>query len=85
MVGKKERELARARKLVAENEHLLPRMRGSELKKLREAAAEGAMEIDEEELLQDARNVKRKSQVFGGEARKIKVRIDDGVEEDAME
>ncbi len=46
MVGKRERELAVARKLVAENEHLLPRMRGSEKRRL---AEEQAMAVDETE------------------------------------
>lgn len=84
MAGNKARELARARRVVAENEHLLPRLRGSELKKLKEAAAEGAMEVDEEEMLQDVRNIKRKSQVFGGEKKRLKVLVDEGVD-DAME
>ncbi len=34
MAGKRKVELALARKLVAENEHLLPRMRGSEKRRL---------------------------------------------------
>lgn len=79
MVGKRARELAIARKLVAENEHLLPRLRGSEIKAQELAKAEGGdMEIDDEVLTEDARIPKRKSQVFGGEKRRLKVRIEDG-------
>ncbi|KAK2594966.1 ATPase-activating ribosome biosynthesis protein [Conoideocrella luteorostrata] len=78
MVGKKARELALARKLVAENEHLLPRLRGSELRRLKEAAADGDVAMDvENETEQDAVIPKRKSQVFGGEQRRLKVRIND--------
>ncbi|WZH44368.1 Ribosome biogenesis protein RLP24 [Fusarium acuminatum] len=47
MAGKRERELALARKLVSENEHLLPRMRGSEKKRLRDL---GMTEEEIEEL-----------------------------------
>ncbi len=38
MAGRKDRDLAAARKLVAENQHLLPRMRGSEKRRLAEEA-----------------------------------------------
>jgi len=44
MAGKKDRELQAARRLVATHEHLLPRMRGSEKRRLEEA---DAMEEDE--------------------------------------
>ncbi|KAG5913156.1 ATPase-activating ribosome biosynthesis protein [Claviceps sorghi] len=76
MVGKRARELAQARKLVAENEHLLPRMRGSELRRLREAAEDGdvAMDVDQD-VAQDVRVAKRKTEVFGGEKRRLKVRV----------
>ncbi|GAO17140.1 uncharacterized protein UV8b_00348 [Ustilaginoidea virens] len=78
MAGNRAREVAQARKLVAENAHLLPRLRGSELRRLREAREEDgdvAMDVDDE-TLQDARVAsKRKSQVFGGEQRRLKVRI----------
>lgn len=40
MEGNKERERAANRKLVAENEHLLPKVRGSERKALEEAGHE---------------------------------------------
>ncbi|KAL6881470.1 ribosomal protein L24e domain-containing protein [Trichoderma novae-zelandiae] len=83
MAGKRERELAVARKLVAENEHLLPRLRGSEKKRLAELAAlQGADVVVEEEegLLLATR--KNKIKAFGGEQRRLKVRVDGGVEEE---
>lgn len=96
MAGKRARELAQARKLVAENSHLLPRLRGSEIKRLKEAEAEAAevdvedvdnMEVEgeaaEETLVHHAK--KHKTQVFGGEKRRLKVRIDDEVMGDDME
>ncbi|KAK0756783.1 hypothetical protein N5P37_010301 [Trichoderma harzianum] len=79
MAGKREKELAIARKLVAENEHLLPRLRGSEKKRLAELAAEGADVAAEEELLSARKNTIK---AFGGEQRRIKVRVDGGVEEE---
>jgi large subunit ribosomal protein L24e len=78
MAGKREKELAAARKLVAENEHLLPRLRGSEKKRLAELAAQGEDVAQEEELLATRKN---KIKAFGGETRKLKVRVDGGVEE----
>lgn len=80
MAGRKERELARARRLVAENEHLLPRLRGSEKKRLAEMGAD-AEDVEAEELrLRDGKK-KAASMVFGGEKRRLKVRVDGGVEE----
>lgn len=78
MAGNKERELARARRLVAENEHLLPRLRGSEKKRLEEEGVD-ADEIEEEMLREGAK--KSKGKVFGAEKRRLKVRLDGGVEE----
>ena len=46
MAGKRARELADARKLVAENSHLLPVMRGSERRRLRLAAEAEGMLVD---------------------------------------
>lgn len=85
MVGKRAREIAQARKLVAENEHLLPRLRGSELRRL---AAESArdttnteMEIEEGDMIQtDSITPKSKSRVFGGEQRRLKVTVDGNIE-----
>src|SRR5512140_626337 len=47
MAGKRAREVAVARKLVAENEHLLPRLRGSEKRRLAELAAEQGVDVEE--------------------------------------
>jgi large subunit ribosomal protein L24e len=91
MAGKRERELAQARKLVAENEHLLPRLRGSEKKRLEEERAavdeeDAIMDVDvdveeEDEEREVVRPQKIKSQVFGGEKRRLKVRTDGGIDE----
>ncbi|KAL3423675.1 ribosomal protein L24e [Phlyctema vagabunda] len=71
MEGNKERERAANRKLVAENSHLLPKVRGSERKALEEAGEEV------EEIVE-----KQKAQPFG----KMKVRrralVDGGVEDE---
>jgi len=84
MAGRKERELARARRLVAENEHLLPRLRGSEKKRLAEMGA-GEEDLEREEMrLRDGKREKGKAaagKVFGGEQRRLKVRVDGDVEE----
>ncbi|EGS22055.1 uncharacterized protein CTHT_0039400 [Thermochaetoides thermophila DSM 1495] len=82
MAGKRAREVAAARKLVAENEHLLPRLRGSEKRRLAELAAERGVDVEElerEELAKLAS--KKKSKAFGGEVRRVRVRTDGGVEE----
>ncbi|KAL7951091.1 ribosomal protein L24e domain-containing protein [Trichoderma barbatum] len=82
MAGKREKELAIARKLVAENEHLLPRLRGSEKKRLAELAAQGAdVAAEEEEILSTRKNTIK---AFGGEQRRLKVRVDGGVEEEVQ-
>ncbi|KAL7799671.1 ribosomal protein L24e domain-containing protein [Trichoderma ceciliae] len=79
MAGRREKELAIARKLVAENEHLLPRLRGSEKKRLAELAAQGEdVAVEEEELLSTRKN---QIKAFGGEKRRLKVRVDGGVDE----
>lgn len=77
MEGNKERQKASDRKLVAENSHLLPRMRGSERKALEEAGAE----IDEDEI-----RLESKAKVFGKQNMgKMRLLVDGGVEEDGME
>jgi large subunit ribosomal protein L24e len=82
MAGKRTRELASARKLVAENEHLLPRMRGSEKKRLEEMAAAGEeVDIEAEEM---AATRTYKTKAFGQEKRRLRVRAD-GEVEDAMD
>lgn len=74
MEGNKERQLAADRKLVAENDHLLPKMRASERKAL-EAAGEL---VDENEL------PKQSNKVFGKQKERGQRRmlVDGGVEGD---
>ncbi|KAL2266869.1 hypothetical protein VTJ83DRAFT_4146 [Remersonia thermophila] len=82
MAGKRAREVAAARKLVAENEHLLPRLRGSEKRRLAELAAERGLDVEElerEELA--AKRAKKTGKAFGGEVRRLRVRADGGIEE----
>ncbi|KND90927.1 Ribosome biogenesis protein RLP24 [Tolypocladium ophioglossoides CBS 100239] len=84
MAGKRERELATARELVAKNEHLLPRMRGSEKKRLEELAREQGVDVDglvEESMAATA----RKTKVFGSEKRRLRVAVDGGVEEEDLD
>jgi large subunit ribosomal protein L24e len=79
MEGNKERQKEADRRLVAENQHLLPRMRGSERKALEEARAAGE-EVEEVEVMAP------KAQVFGKmNARKLRQRVDGGVEEEGMD
>ncbi|KAK1751983.1 ribosomal protein L24e-domain-containing protein [Echria macrotheca] len=82
MAGKRAREVAVARKLVAENEHLLPRLRGSEKRRLAELAAEQGIDVEElERETLEAVRTSKKSKAFGGEVRRLRVRTDGGVEE----
>ncbi len=84
MAGKRERELATARKLVAENEHLLPRLRGSERKRLEELAAEQGLDVDE--LVEESMAATAgKTKVFGVEKKRLRVRADGDVEEEGAE
>jgi len=82
MAGKRAREIASARKLVAHNEHLLPRLRGSEKRRLAQLAAEQGVSVEEleKEQLENIRTSK-KTKVFGTELRRLRVRTDGGVEE----
>lgn len=88
IAGKRERELAIARKLVAENEHLLPRLRGSEKRRLAEIAAErgvAAEELDAETVEGVLRaGGKRNAKPFGKEVRRKRL-LADGGEEDEVE
>ncbi|KAI6710973.1 hypothetical protein PZA11_002277 [Diplocarpon coronariae] len=77
MAGNKEREKDANRKLVAENEHLLPRERPS-LRKAREAR-EANGEIEEAPLERE------KSKVFGKMKERRKVLVDDGEEFEGMD
>jgi large subunit ribosomal protein L24e len=85
MAGKRARELAAARKLVAENGHLLPRLRGSEKRRLDEIAAERGVEAAEldaetvEGVLREGG--KRNARAFGGEVRRKRLLADGGEEE----
>ncbi|KAM5351323.1 hypothetical protein ACJ41O_004046 [Fusarium nematophilum] len=75
MAGKRERELALARKLVAEHEHLLPRMRGSEKKRLRDL---GMTEEEIEEMEPEREKVK----AFGGEKKRVAIALEVDDEDD---
>ena len=66
MAGKRARAVAAARKLVADNEHLLPRLRGSEKRRLAELAEERGVDVEELEA---------------EELAALRVRTDGGVEE----
>jgi large subunit ribosomal protein L24e len=82
MAGNRARELAAARKLVSENEHLLPRLRGSEKRKLADMAAENGVDIEElEKEVLAARKEKSKSKVVGRQVVRQKLRVDGSVEE----
>ncbi|KAI1340526.1 ribosomal protein L24e-domain-containing protein [Xylariaceae sp. FL0016] len=78
MAGKRARELEADRKLVASHSHLLPKMRGSEKRRL--ALEQGLAEEDIEELEQTAAIPVQKSKAFGKEKMRQKVRTDGGVE-----
>ncbi|KAH7023710.1 ribosomal protein L24e-domain-containing protein [Ilyonectria robusta] len=83
MAGKKEIELALARKLVAENEHLLPRLRGSEKRRLRE---QGLTEAEIEEIEPE----RERAKAFGGEKKRVAIALehdddDDDEEQDGMD
>lgn len=81
MAGKRARELAAARKLVSENEHLLPRLRGSEKRRLAEEAAERGVDVEELEREELAKlRASKKTKAFGGEQRRVRVLADGGVE-----
>ncbi|ROV98429.1 hypothetical protein VMCG_07121 [Cytospora schulzeri] len=78
MAGRRAQQLREARKLVADHEHLLPKMRASERKRLE---AEGVV-VDEAEVLQSRR--KQPAKAFGGETRRKRVTVD-GDEEEVAE
>jgi large subunit ribosomal protein L24e len=73
MAGNKEREREANRKLVAENEHLLPRMRASE----RAALVENGVENLEEMPIE-----REKTKAFGKMKVRRKALVDGGVEDD---
>lgn len=78
MAGKKEIELALARKLVAENEHLLPRLRGSEKKRLLEQG------MTQEEI-DEVQPEKAKVKAFGGEQKRVAIMLENEDDEDEDE
>ncbi|KAI6359882.1 ATPase-activating ribosome biosynthesis protein [Pyricularia grisea] len=85
MAGKREREVAAARKLVAENEHLLPRLRGSEKRRIAEERGITVEEVEEMsvgEMVEKAKLSKKagKSKLFGKEVLRQRVRADGGVD-----
>ncbi|KAI1384564.1 ribosome biogenesis protein RLP24 [Hypoxylon trugodes] len=78
LAGRRARELASDRKLVETHGHLLPKMRGSEKRRLAEEQGLAPEEI--EELEQTTNMPMEKSRVFGKEKLRQKVRVDGGVE-----
>ncbi len=71
MAGNKERERELNRKLVAENEHLLPKMRASEKRRLEEEGVEVEEEV-----------VREKSKAFGKMKIRRKALVGGGVEDE---
>jgi large subunit ribosomal protein L24e len=74
MEGNREREKAANRKLVAENSHLLPRMRGSEKLALEKEREDG--EVEEVQLKAE------KVEVFGKQKLRRRVLVDGRVEDE---
>lgn len=94
MKGNKQREKDANRKLVAENEHLLPRVRGSELKRRREKEGQEGMEVEveveveEEEVVEGEEEerveVGKKKGILKGK-RKQRLLVNGGTENEDME
>ncbi|KAI0844976.1 ribosome biogenesis protein RLP24 [Daldinia vernicosa] len=79
--GKRAQDLAADRKLVQTHAHLLPRLRGSEKRRLAEEQGLRPEEIEELERSAAAVVVEKKSaRVFGKEKVRQRVRVDGGVE-----
>ena len=80
MAGKRAIELANDRKLVQTHSHLLPRMRGSEKRRL---AIEQGLEQDEINRLEEENVLPVKAnKPFGKEKIRQKLRIDGGIDEE---
>lgn len=79
MKGNKQRQKDMDRKLVAENSHLLPKMRGSERKKLEEEAEAAGLEVDLED---EVAVPMEKSKAFGKMKVRRKALVDGGAEEE---
>lgn len=79
LAGKRAQELARDRRLVGSHGHLLPRLRGSEKRRL---ALEQGLDAEQIEELERQANVaaEKGSTVFGKEKIRQRVRVDGGVE-----
>ncbi|ORY70154.1 ribosomal protein L24e-domain-containing protein [Pseudomassariella vexata] len=77
MAGRRARELADARKLVQTHSHLLPRMRGSEKRKL---ALEGMAQEEIQRLEQEHVLPVETKKVFGKEKLRQRVRTDGAVD-----
>jgi large subunit ribosomal protein L24e len=83
MAGKPARELAAARKLVAENQHLLPRLRGTEKRHLIVTASD---HMDSKELADESAHVdKVKRKVSGPEMRRLRLRVDGHIEQGLLD
>ncbi|KAI2624038.1 ribosome biogenesis protein RLP24 [Hypomontagnella submonticulosa] len=78
LAGKRARDLANDRRLVETHGHLLPRMRGSEKRRL--AEEQGLTQQEIEELEQTTGLAVEKTRVFGKEKLRQRVRVDGGVE-----
>ncbi|KAI0128854.1 ribosome biogenesis protein RLP24 [Xylariales sp. AK1849] len=78
MAGKRARDLADARKLVQTHGHLLPRMRGSEKRRL--ALEQGLAEEEIQRLEEQNVLPTETRKLFGKEKIRQKVRVDGGVE-----
>jgi large subunit ribosomal protein L24e len=76
MAGKRAREMEDARKLVANNEHLLPRLRGSEKYRLDNMALESGVHAEEPSAVRAS----EKSKALGGKMQRLRLRVDGGVE-----
>lgn len=91
MKGNKQREKDINRKLVAENEHLLPRLRGSELKRRRdeEGDQEGKeVEVEEVELVEEEEEEERvevSKKVISKGKRKYRLLVSGVTENEGME
>lgn len=93
MKGNKQREKDANRKLVAENEHLLPRVRGSELKRRREEEGEQEgmevveVEVEEVEVVEkeEEERVRVSKKVILNGKRKQRLLLSGGTENEDME
>ena len=83
MAGKRARELIVAKKLVAEQSHLLPRMRGSEKRRLIEEEGLAAETVDQIEVPAETGRLLGKEKI----RRRVRMRetVDGGVVEEIME